>query len=65
MECFIVPPYLLERIAALEDPRFERAAISARLSRERDDPFRGVRAGEPRRKAAEVASRLPATPAPL
>lgn len=45
MGCFIVPPYLLERIAALEDPRFERAAVSARASRERDDPFRGLRAG--------------------
>ncbi|WP_349898334.1 M4 family metallopeptidase [Parafrigoribacterium soli] len=45
MKCCIVPPYLLERIAALDDPRFEHAAASARASRELDDPFRGVRLG--------------------
>lgn len=30
--CTIVPPFLLARIATLEDPRFERAAHSARRS---------------------------------
>ena len=58
MECFIVPPYLLERIAALEDPRFRRAAISARASRARDDPFRGLRAGA---RSAGVRERMRAT----
>jgi len=58
MECFIVPPYLLERIAALEDPHFRRAAISARASRARDDPFRGLRAGA---RSAGVRERMRAT----
>src|SRR5664279_3930404 len=30
--CSIVPPFLLSRIATLEDPRFERAAHAARKS---------------------------------
>lgn len=65
MECFIVPPYMLERIAGLQDPRFKRAAECARSSRELDDPFRNVRSGEPRLRAAELASRLPITPPAL
>jgi Zn-dependent metalloprotease len=55
MSCFIVPPYLLERIAALEDPRFEHAAAAARASRELDDPFRGGRCGEPAVRARATA----------
>lgn len=43
MSCFIIPPYLLERIAGLDDPRFERAAIAARSSRAFDDQHRGTR----------------------
>ncbi|MEJ3403350.1 M4 family metallopeptidase [Rathayibacter sp. YIM 133350] len=43
----IVPPYLLARLAQVEDPRFEEAATAARRSLERDDPFRGVRTSEP------------------
>lgn len=55
MECFIVPPYLLERIAGLEDPRLEHAIASARTSRQRDDPFRGLRAHAQRAASATPA----------
>jgi Zn-dependent metalloprotease len=63
MECFIVPPYLLERIASLADPRFERAAASARASKELDDPIRGGRHGGIR--SATTAEASEAAPAPL
>jgi Zn-dependent metalloprotease len=56
MGCFIVPPYLLERLAGLDDPRFERAAAAARASRAIDDPFRSVRVEHrpPARRAPAV-----------
>jgi Zn-dependent metalloprotease len=41
--CGIVPPYLLRRLAQVEDPRFARAAEGARLSLLRDAPFRALR----------------------
>lgn len=43
----VVPPYLLVRIARLDDPAFERAARAASRSLEQDVPFRRVRPGEP------------------
>jgi Zn-dependent metalloprotease len=46
MSCMIVPPYLLQRLAALDDPAFAPAAAAARASLQRDIPFRDVRTGE-------------------
>lgn len=43
----VVPPYLLVRIAGLDDPAFARAAQAASRSLEQDVPFRRVRPGEP------------------
>ena len=43
MGCMIVPPYLLLRIAQLEDPRLAGAAAAARRALLHDMPFRGVR----------------------
>ncbi|PPG69951.1 peptidase M4 family protein [Rathayibacter rathayi] len=43
----VVPPYLLVRIAHLDDPAFARAARAASRSLEQDVPFRRVRPGEP------------------
>lgn len=43
----VVPPYLLVRIARLDDPAFARAARAASRSLEQDEPFRRVRPGEP------------------
>ncbi|QHC66271.1 peptidase M4 family protein [Rathayibacter sp. VKM Ac-2759] len=43
----VVPPYLLVRIARLDDPAFARAARAASRSLEQDVPFRRVRPGEP------------------
>ena len=40
----IVPPYLLARIARLDDPRFDAAADAARRSLQRDAPLREWRA---------------------
>jgi Zn-dependent metalloprotease len=57
MGCFIVPPYLLERLAGLDDPRFERAAAAARASRALDEPFRSSRVEERAR-----AGQTPAVP---
>lgn len=47
MTCTIVPPYLLQRLASLEDPAFAPAAEAARASLVQDLPFRGIRVGEP------------------
>ncbi|TFC84955.1 M4 family metallopeptidase [Cryobacterium sp. TMT4-31] len=41
--CGVVPPYLLEHLAAVEDPRFEAAAEAARRSLRVDDPIRSLR----------------------
>jgi Zn-dependent metalloprotease len=46
MTCMIIPPYLLQRLASLEDPHLAGAARAARASLARDEPFRGVRFGE-------------------
>jgi Zn-dependent metalloprotease len=46
MTCSIIPPYLLQRLASLEDPTLAKAAAAARASLARDEPFRGVRFGE-------------------
>jgi Zn-dependent metalloprotease len=46
MTCSIIPPYLLQRLASLEDPALARAAAAARASLARDEPFRGIRVGE-------------------
>ncbi|TFC51293.1 M4 family peptidase [Cryobacterium sp. TMT1-21] len=43
--CAIVPPYLLVRLARLDDPRFAAAAEAARQSLMRDAPIRDLRAG--------------------
>ncbi|TFB46305.1 M4 family metallopeptidase [Cryobacterium tagatosivorans] len=42
--CAIVPPYLLVRLARLDDPRFAAAAEAARRSLLRDVPLRELRA---------------------
>ncbi|CAN5170092.1 M4 family metallopeptidase [soil metagenome] len=46
MVCFIVPPYLLERIASLDDPRFTTASAAAQQSLALVRPYVGVMAGE-------------------
>src|SRR5680860_859141 len=45
--CTIVPPYLLVRLARLDDPRFGAAAEAARRSLLRDVPLREQRADAP------------------
>ena len=42
----IVPPFLLQRIASLQDPAFAPAAAAARTSLMVERPWRGVRIGE-------------------
>jgi Zn-dependent metalloprotease len=46
MNCSIVPPYLLQRLASLDDPALAPVAAAARASLQRDVPFRGIRVGE-------------------
>ena len=46
--CAIVPPYLLARLATVEDPRFSAAAEAARRSLRLDDPIRSLRSAAPR-----------------
>ena len=46
MKCQIVPPYLLHRIARLDDPELAPAAEAARHSLLVDAPFRNIRVGE-------------------
>ncbi|TFD08897.1 peptidase M4 family protein [Cryobacterium sp. TMT1-2-2] len=43
--CTIVPPYLLVRLAKLDDPRFAQAAAAARASLLRDSQIRQLRGG--------------------
>ena len=43
--CMIVPPYLLVRLAKLDEPRFAQAAASARASLLRDSQLRQLRDG--------------------
>jgi Zn-dependent metalloprotease len=54
--CGIVPPYLLSRLAEVDDPRFSAAAEAARRSLRLDEPIRSLRLGERRSTA------LPALP---
>ena len=42
--CGVVPPYILEHLATVEDPRFQAAAEAARRSLRLDDPIRNLRA---------------------
>ncbi|MCM6763679.1 M4 family metallopeptidase [Rathayibacter sp. ZW T2_19] len=58
----VVPPYLLVRIAHLDDPAFARAARAASRSLEQDLPFRRVRPGEP--SPDRGAPTATATPSP-
>lgn len=53
--CGIVPPYLLERLASLEDPVFDRAAAAARRSFLRR-PLRGTADEGPRTARLEPAT---------
>ena len=57
--CTIVPPYLLVRLARLEDPRFADAAEAARRSLLRDVPIRELRA---RLRPSPPESTFPAEP---
>ena len=56
VRCGIVPPYLLTRLAEVDDPRFAAAAAAARHSLRMDDPLRSQRLDERRSTA------LPALP---
>ncbi|MCU1406625.1 MAG: peptidase family protein [Glaciihabitans sp.] len=58
MTCAIIPPYLLQRLASLDDPAMAPVAAAARASLQRDQPFRGVREGEPTPRAGDAAQRL-------
>jgi len=46
MTCLIIPPYLLQRLASLDDPAMALVAAAAKASLLRDPPFRGIRTGE-------------------
>jgi len=46
MRCEIVPPYLLQRLASLDDPTFAQASAAARHSLLVERPWRGIRSGE-------------------
>ncbi|MCU1534449.1 MAG: peptidase family protein [Glaciihabitans sp.] len=46
MRCSIVPPYLLARLAQLDDPLFARTAVAAQRSLRLDEPMRSIRTGE-------------------
>jgi Zn-dependent metalloprotease len=56
--CGIVPPYLLSRLATVEDPRFSAAAEAARRSLKVDNPIRNLRSTAPHQQPQ------PAAPAP-
>ncbi|MCP2031892.1 Zn-dependent metalloprotease [Okibacterium sp. HSC-33S16] len=45
--CFIVPPYLLDHIAKLDDPRLEHASHAAQRALASAPPYATVRRGEP------------------
>ena len=60
--CTIVPPYLLVRLAKLDDPRFAQAAAAARQSLLRDSQIRQLRGGArpfPNSGARTVPARTP------
>ena len=57
--CSIVPPYLLVRLARVDDPRYARAAAAARQSLLRDSQIRQSRSAAPEHPGA-AARALPA-----
>ncbi|MCY7405708.1 MAG: M4 family metallopeptidase [Cryobacterium sp.] len=60
--CTIVPPYLLVRLAKLDDPRFAQTAAAARASLLRDSQIRQLRGGAhpvPRSGARTLPARTP------
>ena len=60
--CGVVPPYLLERLATVQDPRFQAAAEAARRSLRLDEPIRSLRVD--RRTSALPALPVQAVPVP-
>ncbi|MEX1079431.1 MAG: M4 family metallopeptidase [Homoserinimonas sp.] len=61
MRCRIVPPYLLLRIAASDEPRLADAAAAARRALLHDIPFRSFRGVAPYRQGAPSAAGLQRT----
>lgn len=61
MRCTIVPPYLLSRIAATEEPRLAGAAAAARRALVHDIPIRSFRGATPGLPEAEVRAGLQRT----
>lgn len=61
MGCMIVPPYLLLRLAQVQDPRLATAAAAARKSLQHDAPFRSIRKNglAPHESGEELESRQP------
>lgn len=47
MRCSIVPPYLLARLAHIEDPDLAHVAAAAQAALAMDEPFRRARRGDP------------------
>jgi len=62
MMCQIIPPYLLDRIAQLDDPSFAPAAAAARKSLLVDRPWRDIRVGESAPPTDTPTAGSPATP---
>jgi Zn-dependent metalloprotease len=60
MSCSVVPPYLLARIAAIEDRGLERAAAAARAALVHDEPLLTARRTQPAPPA--VRQRVPRIP---
>jgi Zn-dependent metalloprotease len=59
VRCGIVPPYLLSRLATVEDPRFSAAAEAARRSLRVDNPIRNLRTTAPHRPPRAEAPAAP------
>ena len=64
VRCGIVPPYLLARLATVDDPRFSAAAEAARRSLRVDDPIRSLRAA-PHLPTVRPVATAPAVPGAL
>lgn len=65
MTCMIIPPYLLQRLANVDDPAFAPAAEAARASLQRDVPFRDLRthdSASERRSARSARAEAPHDP---
>jgi Zn-dependent metalloprotease len=60
MRCYIVPPYLLDRLADNDDPALSRMAVAARQSRHRDAPLREARAAASLPRQSATTRRLEA-----